>query len=150
MENRTSIVEAEVEVLKDQVETHGIQLTDIMWKLEDYENRQRRNHLLFLGIEEGEEGNDIRTYMIKLLQNAFPELTKWDWEVEIQRVNRFPLVRRGAERNKEFKHPRAIVIFFGNYLLRQDIFEKARLGAPQFVDNVTFFTRPDYCHVSAE
>ncbi|KAJ1163305.1 hypothetical protein NDU88_003765 [Pleurodeles waltl] len=39
MENRTSIVEAEVETLKEQAETHGVQLTDIMWKLEDYENR---------------------------------------------------------------------------------------------------------------
>ncbi|KAJ1200312.1 hypothetical protein NDU88_004136 [Pleurodeles waltl] len=45
MENRTSVVEAEVEVLKEQVETQGGQLTDIMWKLEDYENRQKRNNL---------------------------------------------------------------------------------------------------------
>ncbi|KAJ1160224.1 hypothetical protein NDU88_000726 [Pleurodeles waltl] len=93
MENRTSIVEAEVEVLKEQAETHAGQLTDIMWKLEDYENRQRRNNLRFLGIEEGVEGNDIKTYMIKLLRNVFSELTKWDWEVEIQRVHRFPLAR---------------------------------------------------------
>ncbi|KAJ1213287.1 hypothetical protein NDU88_000925 [Pleurodeles waltl] len=93
-ENRISIVEAEVEVLKEQAETHIGKLTDIMWK--DYENRQRRNNLRFLGIEEGVEGNDIRTYMIKLLRNAFPELTKWDWETEIQRVHRFPLARRAA------------------------------------------------------
>ncbi|KAJ1143295.1 hypothetical protein NDU88_009605 [Pleurodeles waltl] len=93
MENRTSIVEAEVEVLKEQAEIQGRQLTCIMWKLEDYENWQRRNHLRFLGIEEGVEGDDIRTHVIKLLRNAFPELTKWDWEAEIQRVHIFSLAR---------------------------------------------------------
>ncbi|KAJ1185594.1 hypothetical protein NDU88_002386 [Pleurodeles waltl] len=83
MESISSIMEADVEVLKEQVETQGGQLTDIMWKLEDYENRQRRNNLRFLGTEEGVEGNNIRTFMINLLQKAFPELTKWDWEVEV-------------------------------------------------------------------
>ncbi|KAJ1110463.1 hypothetical protein NDU88_007814 [Pleurodeles waltl] len=56
MENRTAAVESEVEALKEQVETHGGQLTDIKWKLEDYENRQRRNNLRFWGIEEWVEG----------------------------------------------------------------------------------------------
>ncbi|KAJ1154607.1 hypothetical protein NDU88_007352 [Pleurodeles waltl] len=45
MQNRTSVVEAEVEVLKAPVEIQGGQLTDIMWNLEDYEYRQRRNNL---------------------------------------------------------------------------------------------------------
>ncbi|KAJ1103500.1 hypothetical protein NDU88_000923 [Pleurodeles waltl] len=84
MENRTAAVEVEVEALKEQAETHERQLTDIMWKLEDHENRQRRNNLRFLGIEEGVEamiergveGNYIRSHMIKLLRNAFPELTR--------------------------------------------------------------------------
>ncbi|KAJ1172401.1 hypothetical protein NDU88_004248 [Pleurodeles waltl] len=57
MEDRTMAVEADVEALKEQSESHGGQLTDIMWKLEDQENRQRRNNLRFLGIEEGAEGN---------------------------------------------------------------------------------------------
>ncbi|KAJ1170610.1 hypothetical protein NDU88_002483 [Pleurodeles waltl] len=60
MEDRTTAVEADVEALKEQSEIHGSQLTDIMWKLVDYENRQRRNNLRFLGIEEGLDGNDIR------------------------------------------------------------------------------------------
>ncbi|KAJ1168188.1 hypothetical protein NDU88_000137 [Pleurodeles waltl] len=67
MENRTAAVEAEVDALKEQTVANGGQLTDIMWKLEDYENQQRRNNLRFLGIEEGVEGNDIREYMMKLL-----------------------------------------------------------------------------------
>ncbi|KAJ1151707.1 hypothetical protein NDU88_004487 [Pleurodeles waltl] len=53
MEDRTTAVEADVKALKEQLESHGGQLTDIMWKLEDQDNRQRRNNLRFLGIEEG-------------------------------------------------------------------------------------------------
>ncbi|KAJ1164286.1 hypothetical protein NDU88_004731 [Pleurodeles waltl] len=150
METITSVVEVEVEVLKEQVGTQRGQLTDIMWKLEDYENRQRRNNLRFLGIEEGVEGNDIRVFMIKLLRNAFPELTKWDLEAEIQRVHRFPLARRMGEHNSRLKHPRAILGFCGNYLLRQAIYEKAHPDAPRCTDNITFLTLLDYCHVTVE
>ncbi|KAJ1171520.1 hypothetical protein NDU88_003381 [Pleurodeles waltl] len=75
MEERTMAVEADVEALREESAAHDGQLTDIMWKLEDQENRQRRNNLWFLGIGEGVEGNDIRAYMIKMLRDAFPELT---------------------------------------------------------------------------
>ncbi|KAJ1143407.1 hypothetical protein NDU88_009716 [Pleurodeles waltl] len=85
MEERTMSVEADVEALRKQSVAHDGQLTDIMWKLEDQENRQRRNNLCFLGIGEGVEGNDITAYMIKLLQDAFPELINWDWEPEVQK-----------------------------------------------------------------
>ncbi|KAJ1216317.1 hypothetical protein NDU88_003920 [Pleurodeles waltl] len=67
MEERMMAVEADVEALREQCLAHGGQLTDIMWKLEDQENRQRRNNLRFLGIGEGVEGNDTRAYMIKTL-----------------------------------------------------------------------------------
>ncbi|KAJ1161898.1 hypothetical protein NDU88_002378 [Pleurodeles waltl] len=86
MDERIVAVEEDVDTLKQQNATQEGQLTDIMWKLEDFENRQRRNNLRFLGIKEGLEGNDIRTYMIKILQGAFPELNHWDWDNEIQRV----------------------------------------------------------------
>ncbi|KAJ1123780.1 hypothetical protein NDU88_002247 [Pleurodeles waltl] len=65
IEERIGAVEEDVDTLKQQNATQESQMTDIMWKLEDFENRQRRNNLRFLGIEEGLEGNDIRTYMIK-------------------------------------------------------------------------------------
>ncbi|KAJ1163443.1 hypothetical protein NDU88_003901 [Pleurodeles waltl] len=92
MEERTMAVEANIDALRAQTATHEGQLTDIMWKLEDQENRQRRSNLCFLGIKEGEEGNNIRAYMIKMLQDAFPELTNWDWESEFQRVHRYPVI----------------------------------------------------------
>ncbi|KAJ1200164.1 hypothetical protein NDU88_003991 [Pleurodeles waltl] len=85
MDERMVAVEGDVDILKQQNATEEGQLTDIMWKLEDYENRQRRNNLCFLGINEGLEGSNIRAYMIKLLRGAFPELSNWDWDNEIQR-----------------------------------------------------------------
>ncbi|KAJ1202652.1 hypothetical protein NDU88_006449 [Pleurodeles waltl] len=103
MEARTMAVEADVEALREQSVAHDGQLTDIMWKLEDEENRQRRNNLQFLGIGEGVEGNDIRAYMMKMLRDAFPELTNWDLETEVQRVHRFPAVRREGGRKVESK-----------------------------------------------
>ncbi|KAJ1164067.1 hypothetical protein NDU88_004514 [Pleurodeles waltl] len=50
MEDRTTPVGTDVEALKEHLESYGGQLTDIMWKLEDQENRQWRNNLHFLGI----------------------------------------------------------------------------------------------------
>ncbi|KAJ1211165.1 hypothetical protein NDU88_006526 [Pleurodeles waltl] len=94
MEERMMAVEADVDALRVQCASQDGQLTDIMWKLEDHENRQRRNNLRFLGIGEGVKGNDIRAYMIKSLRDAFPELTNWDWVIEVQRVHRFPAVWR--------------------------------------------------------
>ncbi|KAJ1117487.1 hypothetical protein NDU88_005687 [Pleurodeles waltl] len=75
MEERTMVVEADIEALRAQTATPDGQFTYIMWKLEDQENRQRRNNLRFLGIKKEVEGNSNRAYMIKMLQEAFPEVT---------------------------------------------------------------------------
>ncbi|KAJ1113970.1 hypothetical protein NDU88_002210 [Pleurodeles waltl] len=77
MEERIVAVEEDVDTLKEQNATRDEQLTDVMWKLEDFENRQRRNNLRFVGIPEGLEGSNIRLYMVNLLRGAFPELGNW-------------------------------------------------------------------------
>ncbi|KAJ1212937.1 hypothetical protein NDU88_000580 [Pleurodeles waltl] len=86
MEERIAAVEEDVDTLKEQSASRDEQLTDVMWKMEDFENRQRRNNLRFLGIPEGLEGSNIQTYMVNLLHGAFPELGNWDWENELQRA----------------------------------------------------------------
>ncbi|KAJ1128936.1 hypothetical protein NDU88_007308 [Pleurodeles waltl] len=88
--------------------------------------------------------------MVKLLRGAFPELGNWDWENELQRVHRFPATRREGGQLAESKYPRAILVYFGNYLLLHEIFDKARPNAPRSVDGVTFFTRTDFCHTTIE
>ncbi|KAJ1172719.1 hypothetical protein NDU88_004563 [Pleurodeles waltl] len=88
MEERIVAVEEDVDTLKEQNAERDGQLTDVMWKMEDLENRQRRNNLRFLGILKGLEGNNIQAYMVNLLRGAFPELGNWDWHNELQRLNK--------------------------------------------------------------
>ncbi|KAJ1203372.1 hypothetical protein NDU88_007159 [Pleurodeles waltl] len=56
METRTEELETEVRAATAQTTTQGQQISDIQWKLEDAENRQRRNNLRILGIAEDLEG----------------------------------------------------------------------------------------------
>ncbi|KAJ1148750.1 hypothetical protein NDU88_001576 [Pleurodeles waltl] len=82
MEDRIVAVEDDIDTLKEQNAAREGQLTDVMWKIEDLENRQRRNNLRFLGIPEGLEGDNIQAYMVVLLRGAFPELGSRDWDNE--------------------------------------------------------------------
>ncbi|KAJ1100818.1 hypothetical protein NDU88_005893 [Pleurodeles waltl] len=68
MEERIVAVEEDVDTLKEQSAARDGQLTDVMWKMEDLENKQRRNNLRFLGIPEGLEGSNIQAYMVNLLR----------------------------------------------------------------------------------
>ncbi|KAJ1116732.1 hypothetical protein NDU88_004938 [Pleurodeles waltl] len=133
---------------------HESQLSDIQWKVEDFENRQRRNNLRLMGIQEGVEGQDSRAFIIRLLKAALPEQTGWDWEKEIQRAHQFPLRLRsqqltGASGTAQ-QQPRAFIVYFGNYLLHQIVFEKARPDARISGEGCTFFSRPDFCHATVE
>ncbi|KAJ1107559.1 hypothetical protein NDU88_004949 [Pleurodeles waltl] len=81
MVDRIVAVEEDMDTLKEQSAARDRQMTDVMWKMEDLENRQRRNNLRFLGIPEGLEGNTIQAYMVNLLCGAFPELKDRDWVI---------------------------------------------------------------------
>ncbi|KAJ1123135.1 hypothetical protein NDU88_001608 [Pleurodeles waltl] len=86
METRTEELETEVRAATAQTATQVQQISDIQWKLEDAENHQRRNNLRILGIAEDLEGQDTRAYIVSLFKKAFPDLTGWDWEKEVQRA----------------------------------------------------------------
>ncbi|KAJ1171578.1 hypothetical protein NDU88_003439 [Pleurodeles waltl] len=117
--------------MAQQSALHETQFTDIQWKKEDFENRQCRNKLRILGIQEGAEGQEPRAFIVKIFRAAFPDLVGWDWEKEVQRVYRFPLYLKKQQMAEEatvnHPHPRAIIVYFGNSLLRKAVFEKACL-----------------------
>lgn len=71
---------------------HEERITSLEAKLEDMENRTRRQNLRLFGIPEGSEGADPRAYVVKLFQKAFLDLSDWDWDSQLQRVHRLPLV----------------------------------------------------------
>ncbi|KAJ1155631.1 hypothetical protein NDU88_008360 [Pleurodeles waltl] len=50
-ETHTSVLEAELGTVVQQSTMHESQLTDIQWKLEDFENWQRHNNLYILGFK---------------------------------------------------------------------------------------------------
>ncbi|KAJ1150614.1 hypothetical protein NDU88_003404 [Pleurodeles waltl] len=74
METRTEELEIEVKAVTAQTTTQEQQISDIQWKLEEAENRQRRNNLRILGIAEDLEGQDTRAYIALLFKKAFPDL----------------------------------------------------------------------------
>ncbi|KAJ1096783.1 hypothetical protein NDU88_001914 [Pleurodeles waltl] len=153
METRTEELEIEVKAATAQTTTQGQQISDIQWKLEDAENRQRRNNLRILGIAEDLEGQDTRAYIVSLFKQAFPDLNGWDWEKEIQRAHRFPLMKKKqalTATNRDQSYPLAIIVYFGNFLLRQAVFEKARPNSKVTVEGVSFFSRPDFAHATVE
>ncbi|KAJ1113498.1 hypothetical protein NDU88_001740 [Pleurodeles waltl] len=153
METRTEELEIEVKAATAQTTTQGQQISDIQWKLEDAENRQRRNNLRILGIAEDLEGQDTRAYIVSLFKQAFPDLNGWDWEKEIQRAHRFPLMKKKqalTATNRDQSYPRAIIVYVGNFLLRQAVFEKARPNSKVTVEGVLFFSRPDFAHATVE
>ncbi|KAJ1203365.1 hypothetical protein NDU88_007152 [Pleurodeles waltl] len=142
METRTEELETEVRAATAQTTTEGQQISDIQWKLEDAENHQRRNNLRILGIAEDLEGQDTRAYIVSLFKKAFPDLTGWDWEKEIQRAHRFPLMRKkqtSTTTGRDQSYPQAIIVYFGNFLLRQAVFERTRSNSKLMVGGVSYY-----------
>lgn len=150
VEERTGRLEDEVSKWQNFRQTQEKMAEDVQWKLEDFENLQRRNNIRLLGVAEGLEEKDPRKFVVKLLRGAFPEMTEWNWENEIQRAHRFPLTPKKSLGSMQTERPRAILIFIGNYLLRQEIIDKAKPNSKRSFQDITFFARPDFCHVTVE
>ncbi|KAJ1190253.1 hypothetical protein NDU88_006991 [Pleurodeles waltl] len=141
MENQTEMLETEIKATAAQTATQGQQILAFQWKLEDAENIQRQNNLQILGKAEGLEGQDTRAYVVSLFKKAFPDLLEWNRETEIQRAHRFPLLKKkqSLDASNRQNCPRAIIIYFGNFLLRQLLFDKTRPNSKMNVEGVTFF-----------
>ncbi|KAJ1206562.1 hypothetical protein NDU88_001965 [Pleurodeles waltl] len=123
VEEQLKLLESEMGSIMAQHGSQKSQKTDVMWKAEEFENWQQRNNLHFLRTAEGAEGNNIRSFMLTLLKGAFPELTQWDWDSELQWVHLFPItIKKQQVTNVE--KPRAILVNFGNFLLRKLYFRK--------------------------
>ncbi|KAJ1092742.1 hypothetical protein NDU88_005852 [Pleurodeles waltl] len=119
-ETCTKVLEAGIAAAVKQSAMRESQISDIQWKLEDSENHQHCNNQQILGIKEEVEGQDMRTYIAKLFKSTFSDLEGWNWDLEIQRAHQFPLYRKKQEEGNidSHRHPRAILVYFGNYLLR--------------------------------
>lgn len=152
VEARTEHLETEALATKQQGESNTACMMDLMTKIEEQENRQRRNNLRLLGIPEGKEGDDPRLFIVKLLKDSFPDHPGWDWDHEVQRAHRFPFhqKRQHSGGNSSGGQPRVFLVYFGNFLLRQMIYDQARFNSKKGANGVTFFAKPDFCHQTVE
>ncbi|KAJ1205925.1 hypothetical protein NDU88_001345 [Pleurodeles waltl] len=55
IECRADVLESDLGAVTKQAAMHETQLSDIQWKVEDFENRQRRNNLRLIGIQEDQD-----------------------------------------------------------------------------------------------
>ncbi|KAJ1217722.1 hypothetical protein NDU88_005313 [Pleurodeles waltl] len=125
------------------------QLEDAQWKLTDLEDRLRHNNLRVLGIQEGIDGTDPHGFIADLFEEAFPDLSQWDWEREVQRAHRFPFNIRAQSSAGDTK-PRAMLISCLNFQARQAVYDLARPDRKLTTRGCDFFVRPDFCHTTVE
>lgn len=100
---------------------HIDEVAELKEKLDDFENRQRRNNLRIMGFPMGVEGNDA----VGFLEKWLPDILGLSDPIEIERAHRsLPLRRPGAGNDQAA--PRAFVVKFLRYRDVTRILEAAR------------------------
>ncbi|KAJ1192968.1 hypothetical protein NDU88_002274 [Pleurodeles waltl] len=69
---RTLDLEVGLQSLQSAMQENSQEVSLLKSKLERLENNARRNNVRILGVKEGLEGSDIKTFVISLLKNSFP------------------------------------------------------------------------------
>uniref|UniRef100_A0A667XSU8 L1 transposable element RRM domain-containing protein n=1 Tax=Myripristis murdjan TaxID=586833 RepID=A0A667XSU8_9TELE len=112
-------------------------------KVDDLENRSRRNNLRFVGFPEGSEGRDAAAF----LREVIPQLLETDFPVgpEIDRAH-----RSLARRRPDDQPPRAILARFLRYQDRERIVEAARKKVKVSWNGHHIMVFPDYSKLVTE
>ncbi|KAJ1189843.1 hypothetical protein NDU88_006585 [Pleurodeles waltl] len=93
-------LEVGFQTLQSVVQENVQEVSRLKSKLERFENNARRNNVRILGVKEGLEGSDIKTFVLSLLKNYFLRDNWMDnMEVEIQRVHRDPFKQHPWRKN---------------------------------------------------
>ncbi|CAG5867801.1 unnamed protein product [Menidia menidia] len=118
-ETRISDAEDTVQQLARDRELHS-QRIDALWsRIEDLENRSRRNNIRMLGLREGSEGDDIKACIEKILTEGLKIVI--DGEFEVERAHRSPAARRDED-----QPPRVLMIRFLRSSGRDKVLKVAR------------------------
>ena len=122
IEERTETVEQEVKGIKDQIDQTQRQQRLILYKIEDQENRNRRQNLRIRSIPE-ERGEDLR----KIMRKIFNPLLEKPIEdpIRIERVHRVGNPQRAnAERTRD------VIVRFRLYEDKEKVWKKLRGQSP--------------------
>ena len=124
----------DMNIMKDTVEKLQKQLTEASDKMDELENRNRRNNVVIFNLPEGAEGSDCAAYVKKLLKDC-----KID-QVAIQRAHRSGPPRHPGHGQPQ--KPRPIHVGFLYYPEKErcrkaliELFKKKEEGPKLFVSN---------------
>lgn len=107
-------------------------------KLTDQEGRARRDNIRIYGISEDAEGNNMSGFLENLLRDSldFPR----DMELKIERAHRTLAPKPSGPQAK----PRAIVVIFASYRVKEEVVRKAWQKKEIFHNNIRFYVDHDY------
>lgn len=102
-------------------------------KLTDLESRSRRNNIRIFGVAEGEEGNSVLQFIVKLLRRELP--LPQDLDLKIQRAH-----RSLAHKPRPEAPPRPIIINFQEFTTKELVLREAwKKGKIQLGNRPLFF-----------
>ncbi|KAJ1120814.1 hypothetical protein NDU88_008963 [Pleurodeles waltl] len=121
LEEEVGDLRATVEENKEQIRGLKSGEAGVLDKLESLENNQRRNNLRFLRVPEGLEGDDLKGFVVKLINQEIRfEDAGIDIAKEIQKVHSVP-----AKIPPNRDRPRKILVYFLTYGLKERILTTA-------------------------
>lgn len=113
------MTEDNVDALQKTVQTHVNQIEVLSSRIDDLENRHRRNNLRLVNLPERAEGADAVRFLEKWLREVFG--ASLPSPVVIERAHRI-----GRPPAAEQRYPRVMIMKFLNFCDRQRVMEAAR------------------------
>lgn len=120
LENMVSTCEDTVTALSQSTTTHQTELSSLRDKLDDLENRERRNNLRFVGVPETITGEHLNSFLTKDFLQAL-DLTIPSNPLLVERVHRI-----GPPRNQGGGRPRQVIAKFQNWTIKEQILRAYR------------------------
>lgn len=135
--NKIDIIQTSLRKNEKETSSCRTELTKLQRKLNDLEDRSRRNNVRLVNLPTGAEGDDARGYLQKMLPVWIPALKNTrSAAVEIDRAHR--IFSNNSSR------PRTMIFRLLRYTDRQSILEGARKSKPTLPDGTQLQFFADY------
>lgn len=142
VEKRVEFLEGAERELQANPPATKAELEQIWDKIEDMENRNRRNNIRIVGIPEGKEGQD----MVRFLDGLIPQLIDSSGrQLEIERAHRSP-----GQRLNSTDRPRPILAKFLRSADRDFVLRAARIKGKLCWDSNHIMVFPDFARATQQ
>lgn len=132
--NQIDSIQANLRKNEKETSACSAEVTKLQRKLDDLEDRSRRNNVRLVGLPAGAEGDDPRRYLQKMLPTWIPRLGSDP--LEIDRAHRVF--------SNSTARPRTMIFRLLRYTDRQAILEGARKAKPTLTDGTKLQFFADY------